>query len=203
MIDLRIAWVGPETSGRSRRIFHDKVGIFLDTDEQRVVFKGSMNETWPGLAADGNLESIDVYASWRNEENAQRVDDEVQYFDNLWHNRQPGVTVTPFPEVVQRELREIAEEARWEEYVDEICMELEAAARLSADQGPGSRTPLPHQVAALEAWHSAAVVESWSTPPAAARPSRPCAPSAAAWIAARFHLCSFQASFCSISGGKS
>ena len=152
VIDLRIAWVGPETSGRSRRIFHDKVGIFLDTDEQRVVFKGSMNETWPGLAADGNLESIDVYASWRNEENAQRVDDEVQYFDNLWHDRQPGVTVTPFPEVVQRELREIAEEARWEEYVDEICIELEAAARLSADQGPGSRTPLPHQVAALEAW---------------------------------------------------
>ena len=29
VIDLRIAWVGPHTSGRSRRIFHDKVGIFL------------------------------------------------------------------------------------------------------------------------------------------------------------------------------
>ena len=155
VIDLRIAWVGPETSGRSRRIFHDKVGIFSDADEQRVVFKGSMNETWPGLAADGNLESIDVYASWRNEENAQRVDDEVQYFDNLWHDRQPGVTVTPFPEVIQRELREIAEEARWEEYVDEICMELETAARVSADRGPASRTPRPHQVAALEAWTQA------------------------------------------------
>ena len=152
VIDLRIAWVGPQTSGRSRRIFHDKVGIFSDVDEQRVVFKGSMNETWPGLAADGNLESIDVYASWRNEENAQRVADEVQYFDNLWHDEQPGVIVTPFPEVIQKELRDIAEEARWEEYVDEICLELETAARLSVDQGPGSRTPRPHQVAALAAW---------------------------------------------------
>ena len=152
IIDLRIAWVGPQTSGRSLRIFHDKVGIFSDMDEQRVVFKGSMNETWPGLAADGNLESVDVYASWRNDENAQRAADEVQYFDNLWHNRQPGVTVTPFPETIQQDLRDIAEQDRWEEYVDEICLELEKAANLSADRGPGIRTPRPHQIAALEAW---------------------------------------------------
>ena len=152
VVDLRIAWVGPKPSGRSRRIFHDKVGIFSDEDEQQVVFKGSMNETWPGLAADGNLESIDVYASWRNAENAQRVADEVRYFDNLWHGKQPGVTVTPFPDVVQRELQDIAEEARWEEYVDEICAELETAAHLSADRGPSIRTPRTHQVAALEAW---------------------------------------------------
>ncbi|MCY3953173.1 MAG: DEAD/DEAH box helicase family protein [bacterium] len=152
VIDLRIAWVGPESSGRGRRIFHDKVGIFVDADERRVVFRGSMNETWPALSADGNLESIDVYASWRNPENAQRVDDEVQYFENLWHDRQPGVTVTPFPEVIQAELREIAKEARWEDYVEEICIDLEAASRVSADRGPNGRTPRPHQVAALEAW---------------------------------------------------
>ena len=60
--------------------------------------------------------------------------------------------VTPFPDVIQKELRDIADEARWEEYVDEICLELEPAARLSVAQGPGSRTPRPHQVAALAAW---------------------------------------------------
>ncbi|MDE0699227.1 MAG: DEAD/DEAH box helicase family protein [Acidimicrobiaceae bacterium] len=152
VIDLRIAWIAPQTSGRSRRIFHDKVGIFSDVDDQRVVFKGSMNETWPGLAADGNLESIDVYASWRNEENAQRVADEVQYFNNLWHDEQPGVTVTPFPDVFRQELLDIAEEARWEDYVDEICLELETATRGIADPGPRIRTPRPHQIAALEAW---------------------------------------------------
>ncbi|MDE0161064.1 MAG: hypothetical protein OXL98_04945, partial [Acidimicrobiaceae bacterium] len=110
VIDLRIAWIEPQTAGRSRRIFHDKVGIFSDVAEEQVVFKGSMNETWLGLSADGNLESIDVFASWRNEENERRVADEVEYFDNLWHHQQPGVTVTPFPEVVQQELLEIADE---------------------------------------------------------------------------------------------
>ena len=43
VIDLRIAWIEPQTAGRSRRIFHDKVGIFSDVNEQQVVFKGSMN----------------------------------------------------------------------------------------------------------------------------------------------------------------
>ncbi len=152
VIDLRIAWIEPQTAGRSRRIFHDKVGIFSDGNDQQVVFKGSMNETWLGLAADGNLESIDVFASWRNEENERRVADEVEYFDNLWHDRQPGVTVTPFPEVAQQELLDIAEEARWEDYVDEICLEMETAANDSADHRLGARSPRPHQVAALEAW---------------------------------------------------
>ena len=152
VVDLRIAWIEPQTAGRSRKIFHDKVGIFSDVDEQQVVFKGSMNETWLGLAADGNLESIDVFASWRNEENERRVADEVEYFDNLWHDQQPGVTVTPFPEAVQQELLEIADEGHWEDYVDEICQEMETAAGVSADHRLGTRTPRPHQVAALDAW---------------------------------------------------
>lgn len=152
VIDLRIAWIEPQTAGRSRRLFHDKVGIFSDVDEQQVVFKGSMNETWLGLSADGNLESIDVFASWRNEENERRVADEVEYFDNLWHDQQPGVTVTPFPEVVQRELLEIADELHWEDYVDEICQEMETDAGVTADHRLGTRTPRPHQVAALDAW---------------------------------------------------
>ena len=152
VIDLRIAWIEPQTAGRSRRIFHDKVGIFYDVDEQRVVFKGSMNETWLGLSADGNLESIDVFASWRNEENERRVADEVEYFDNLWHDQQPGVTVMPFPEVVQQELLKIADELHWEDYVDEICQEMETSAGVTADHRLDARTPRPHQVAALDAW---------------------------------------------------
>ena len=111
-----------------------------------------MNETWLGLSADGNLESIDVFASWRNDENERRVADEVEYFDNLWHDHQPGVTVTPFPEVVQQELLEIADELHWEDYVDEICQEIETDAGVTADHRLGTRTPRPHQVAALDAW---------------------------------------------------
>lgn len=151
-IELKVAWVGAESAGRDRRLFHDKVGIFTDLIENRVVFKGSMNETWPGLAADGNLESVDVFASWRDGGEADRIAAEVAYFERLWLGEHPGVRITSFPEVAIDQLRQLAEESRWEEYVDEICVEMETAAAWSADSGPSARTPRPHQVEALTAW---------------------------------------------------
>src|SRR5258706_6221916 len=60
VVEIRIAWVGDVAGGRSKRLFHDKVGIFEDKAGDAIAFKGSMNETWPGLALDGNLESVDV-----------------------------------------------------------------------------------------------------------------------------------------------
>jgi superfamily II DNA or RNA helicase len=152
VIDLKVAWVGQESIGRDRRLFHDKVGIFDDGSGNQVAFKGSMNETWPGLAADGNLESVDVFATWRSGSDSERIRGEVEYFQRLWNGVQPGVRVTPFPEVALDDLRDLAEVSQWEEYVDEICLELESAAGWSADRGKMARTPRPHQVAALTAW---------------------------------------------------
>jgi superfamily II DNA or RNA helicase len=152
VVEMKVAWVGEESVGRGRRLFHDKVGIFIDSLGNRVAFKGSMNETWPGLAADGNLESVDVYASWRDGADATRISDEVDYFQRLWQGTYPGVRVLPFPDVAAEELRDLAEVSGWEEYVDEISIEIETAVRWSADRGPGARRPHPHQVAALAAW---------------------------------------------------
>lgn len=86
------------------RIFHDKLGIFHDAHSNRVVFKGSMNETWSGLAADGNLESVDVAASWLGGRDLERCNFEQAYFDDLWSRRYPGLLVRPFPEVARAEL---------------------------------------------------------------------------------------------------
>ena len=49
-----------------------------------------MNETWSGLASDGNLESVDVACSWLGGRDAQRVADETAYFSDLWQNTYPG-----------------------------------------------------------------------------------------------------------------
>jgi len=155
VVDLKLAWIGDSASGASKRIFHDKVGIFTDENSEQVVFKGSMNETWPGLAADGNLESVDVFASWRNEENALRVEREVRYFSNLWSNRQPGVEVTRFPEIAYGRLLEIARDSDWQHELDELTIEMDRAAAVSADCGPSPRLPRPHQIAALQAWADA------------------------------------------------
>ncbi|WP_201446328.1 DEAD/DEAH box helicase family protein [Burkholderia gladioli] len=152
VINIRIAWVGDVAGGKPKRLFHDKVGIFEDVEGNAVAFKGSMNETWPGLALDGNLESVDVYLSWAGEREQARVDDEKAYFVRLWENQFPGVTTVPLPAVARDALVAASDPEHWRELVDEICVEIEAAAGWSPEEKPNGRRPRPHQVAALDAW---------------------------------------------------
>ena len=153
VIDCKIAWVGKQAGGRPKRLFHDKVGILTDRYSDCVAFKGSMNETWPALARDGNLESVDIFLSWRDDGERARVVDEREYFDRIWDDEWPGVTVRPLPETTRSAIVSAADAGRWPEFVDEICLQLDQAARWSAEAGrAGGRTPHPHQVSALETW---------------------------------------------------
>jgi len=153
VIDFQIAVLGKNgDSGAYRRIFHDKVGIFKDEAGGVVVFKGSMNETWAGLSEDGNLESIDVYVSGGGVRDEQRVEGEVDFFEALWDDRYPGVSVRTFPDVARDELVNAADTTQWAALVDEICTEMDLLSALSVKLKLGERTPRPHQTAALQDW---------------------------------------------------
>ena len=151
IIELRVAFVSMSNAIDRQRLFHDKLGIFKDTDGDSVVFKGSMNETWCGLANDGNLESVDVFLSWESERECSRVSNEIAYFDLLWDNQYPTVIVKPFPEIAREELIRSADK-NWKNLVDEISAEVQTAKNVSADKKPNGRTPRPHQVKALVTW---------------------------------------------------
>ena len=151
VLEFRLAFIGPESDGRSRRLFHDKLGIFRDASGNRVVFKGSMNETWLGLSTDGNLESVDVFVSWAGAREAERVADETQYFDTLWKGEYPNVAVKPFPDVAREELLDSADPENWKDLVEEICSEIQSAHNLAPRPNDG-RKPWPHQVRALRNW---------------------------------------------------
>jgi len=152
VIDCKLAWIGDTAGGRPRRLFHDKIGLLSDGDEE-IVFKGSMNETWPGLSLDGNLESVDVFVSWGGEREQERIADERAYFDRLWDNDWPGVVTMPLPASAYADIVSAADAARWPEFVDEICLDLEQASRWSPEADrPGGRVPRSHQVKALDAW---------------------------------------------------
>lgn len=154
VIDIRIAWVGEVAGGKPRRLFHDKVGIFEDLTGNAVAFKGSMNETWPGLALDGNLESVDVFLNWVGEREQARVADERSYFERLWDNQFPSVTTVPLPDVARDALVTASDPEHWRELVEEICVEIQAAAGWSPEAKANGRVPRPHQVAALDAWEA-------------------------------------------------
>lgn len=148
ILDLQIAVLREGDLRTAKgRIFHDKLGIFRDLLGHRVVFKGSMNETWTGLSADGNLESVDVAASWLGARDLERCKAEEIYFDELWDRRYPGLLVRPFPEVARDELTRAAP-ADFEGALDELV-------EASVARPPGDtrgRVLKSHQALGLASW---------------------------------------------------
>ena len=74
-------------------IFHEKIGIFTDSNDKHVVFTGSMNETGAGMSS--NFESFDVYTEPAD---LSRIRSKIAHFESLWTKKQPNLTVIDFTE---------------------------------------------------------------------------------------------------------
>ena len=72
-------------------IFHEKIGIFTDSNNRHVVFTGSMNETGAGMSS--NLESFDVYTEPAD---LSRIKSKNAHFESLWSQKHPNLTVIDF-----------------------------------------------------------------------------------------------------------
>ena len=133
-----------------RRLFHDKVGIFMDSFGDAVGFRGSMNETYKGLSSDGNIESIDAFPNWLGERDSQRLSDAVTLFNRLWENTVPNVAVYRFPDAVRSILKDKAKGCNWKQLLSEIQITESDAKRWSADKRSGAKRPRKHQIDALK-----------------------------------------------------
>lgn len=150
-INLQIAILrDDDLRGARGRIFHDKLGIFRDASGNTVMFKGSMNETWTGLAAGGNLESVDVAASWMGARDLERSRYEEAYFADLWNNVYPTLSVRPFPLVAREEL-ESAADPDWEKSLAAL---LDKGGSKGGTPSTEGRTLHPHQAAGLASWRA-------------------------------------------------
>ena len=96
VLEIRIAF-RPGEAG----IYHDKVGIFTDAADDRVTFTGSANETWRAWSRGGNFEGFHAFRSWVE---VDHVAGDVEYFEDLWNNAKPGLSIEPFPEVARERL---------------------------------------------------------------------------------------------------
>lgn len=85
----------------ARGIYHEKVGIFTDSEGDHVAFNGSANETAGGFLE--NFESFDVFRSWNDAEG--RVAEKIANFEDLWNDRTPGLRTFEFSQA-GRELLE-------------------------------------------------------------------------------------------------
>lgn len=77
-----------------RGIYHEKIGIFYDDEDNYVTFSGSSNETVGGLVS--NFETIDVFCSWKDQERCEIKQDN---FRRLWSNDTDQLQILDFTEV--------------------------------------------------------------------------------------------------------
>ena len=151
-IEVKIAVPRDSNNPDISRLFHDKAGTFTDICGDSVGFRGPMNETYKGLSSDGNLESIDVFPSWEDPRDQQRLQRVRVYFEQLWNGTAEGVAVYDFPEAANRILVEKSKGYDWIRLVDEIAVQISISDKWKADKNPGGKKPREHQVNALESW---------------------------------------------------
>lgn len=149
VIDIRIA-IGKKDPNR---LFHDKVGIFKDQFNNAVAFRGSINETFKGLSDDGNFESFDVFTSWSDSNDKERLCGIQKEFDLIWDNKSPKIETLCLPESIKELISKHAQkESNWIIALDEVTASIDKAILWSADKKKNGRRPRRHQLDALENW---------------------------------------------------
>lgn len=80
--------------------FHDKFGIFGDSQGNQISFNGSYNDSIQG---NRNYESIKVFSSWVPAFEPL-VQADINRFELLWNNRDPNVRVFDLPEAAREQI---------------------------------------------------------------------------------------------------
>lgn len=82
---------------RKAGMYHEKIGIFEDEEENKVVFCGSANETPHGMLSSLNAESITVYKSWETQIFDAYATEFIDGFDRLWNNEDEDTITLAVP----------------------------------------------------------------------------------------------------------
>lgn len=94
VLDIRIAYT-EDKNGIG--MYHEKMGIIEDSDGNMVAFAGSMNESLTAMSI--NYETIDVFCSWRDGSDSERVSLKRNAFYSIWNDNEPNIVVKKFESI--------------------------------------------------------------------------------------------------------
>lgn len=87
------------------RMYHEKIGIFRDSEKRFVAISGSANESLPGLLE--NFERVDVFRSWGGDHERRRAERIEQQFRALWRNQTDGLEIIDLAEACRRNVWQV------------------------------------------------------------------------------------------------
>jgi len=103
LLEIKFAIPTEELSGD----FHDKFGVFLDENSNRVSFHGSQNDSQTALT---NYEAYSIDCDWISKREEEGVNQQEERFDRLWGGKDQNVEVYDIPESVEKEIAELRDE---------------------------------------------------------------------------------------------
>jgi len=122
-------------------MFHEKMGLMYDGDNNIVAFTGSMNES--ANAFSHNYESIDVFTSWSQDES--RVLAKQAAFNAMWNDYEPSIKVMSFPSIEKA----IFEQYRKNSIIDTSCLR---APEEKGDSSMASEEDYSHPYPRIPSW---------------------------------------------------
>lgn len=99
------------TTSEGGGIFHAKLGIGIDSFQNKITFEGSVNETVS--AWERNFERFKVHRHW-NDGEEKYVHEDIETFDKIWEDNHESVDVHPLPEAEKKNLID------WKDYGGDI-----------------------------------------------------------------------------------
>ena len=85
-------------------IYHEKIGVFIDKNSDKIAIIGSNNET--KNATTYNLESFNTFCSWKDGQ-ADYVNQHYHDFLNLWEGKVDNVSIKDLNHAIEEDNKEI------------------------------------------------------------------------------------------------
>jgi superfamily II DNA or RNA helicase len=94
IMDIRIAYT---EDSKGIGMYHEKMGLIVDDEGNKVAFSGSMNESSTAMSL--NYETIDVFRNWGDEFESNHVRLKESAFISIWNDTEPNIHVIEFPKI--------------------------------------------------------------------------------------------------------
>lgn len=112
-----------KTNKDRKAIFHDKFSVLVDEEENRITFRGSMNESETAMV--DNYESIEVDCSW-DSRGYRRAFQRENQFDEIWGGNSLNWSTIPIPQVVKDALIRIRRPIAFDNEIEDNLIENES-----------------------------------------------------------------------------
>lgn len=151
VLEIKIAFLETDdTVG----MFHEKMGLMYDSDQNIIAFSGSMNESFNAFRQ--NYEAVDVFTSWSNDE--ERVMAKQAAFNAMWNDYEPSIRVREFPKVVDLIISKYLVEKKTDlDLDDDLFSTSPTSVKVEKDIPTGPHIPAkvkmrPYQIDAINSW---------------------------------------------------